>query len=113
MAYPKELSYDTLRSLGFASVGAAYTAVGTAFTRPVRLLKIVNTTDINILVSTNGTTDHDVVAANGFTLYDLTANKVRDEGAFFRSGLTIFVKREAGAPTSGNVYVTVIAGVPT
>jgi hypothetical protein len=111
MEYAKELTYDAIRTLGFAGIGVAYAAVGVAFTRPVRLMKIVNTTNQSLDVSLDGVTDHDIVPANSFTLYDLTTNKVRDEGAFFRVGRRVFVKSTSGvAPTSGSCYAVVIAG---
>lgn len=111
MAYPKELSYDDLRTLAFGGIGAAYAIVAAPFSRPVRLLKIVNTTNKNVTVSADGVSDNDIVPTNSFTLYDLTANKVRDEGAFFRVGHGVWVKSTDGvAPGSGAVYVVVIAG---
>lgn len=108
MAYPQELTFDTLRSAGFAAIGAAYAAVGTAFTRRIRLIKIANGTNAGVLISTDGVNDHDFVPANGFVLYDLTANKVRDDGAFLRQGITIFAMQAVGAPSSGTLYVTVL-----
>lgn len=108
MAYPQELTFDTLRSVAFGAIGAAYAAVGAAFTRPVRLIKVTNRTDADVLFSLDGTNDHDMIPSNGFTLYDLTANKVRDDGAFLRQGQNVYIKRVSGAPTSGSVYITII-----
>src|SRR5574340_251632 len=113
MAYPKELSYDTLRTLAFGGISGTYAIVGTVFSRPVRVIKIANTTDRTIVVSTDGATDMDILPTNTLTLYDLSTNKIRDEGAFFAQGKAIYVKRPAAEanPTVGAVYVTVIGGV--
>lgn len=111
MAYPKEVNYDPRRSLAFGGIGAAYAQVGTSFTRPVRLIKLVNTSNQAMDVSADGVVDHDILPANAFYLYDLTSNKVRDEGAFFRVGYGVWVKSTSGvAPTSGAVYAVVICG---
>jgi hypothetical protein len=111
MAYPKEVNYDARRDLGFAAIGAAYAAVGVPFTRPVRLIKLVNRTNQDMDVSANGVTDHDILPSNSFYLYDLSSNKIRDEGAFFKTGSGVWVKSTSGvAPTSGSVYAVVIAG---
>ena len=110
MAYPQELTFDTIRSVAFGGIGAAYAAVGAAFTRPVRLIKVSNATDAAVFFSLDGTNDQDFIPANGFILYDLTANKVRDDGAFLRQGQNVYIKRVSGAPTSGSVYITVIGG---
>lgn len=113
MGYPKELTYDTLRSLAFGGITGAYAIVGAVFSRPVRLLKIVNTTDRTIEVSTDGVTTEDILPTQTFVLYDLSTNKIRDEGAFFRQGKAIYVRRPAAEanPTSGSVHVVVIGGV--
>jgi hypothetical protein len=110
MAYTQELTFDTLRTAAFGAIGAAYAAVGTATTRPTRLIHISNGTDAGVLISFDGVNDHIFVPANGFTLYDLTANKVRDDGAFLRQGLTISARRAVGAPTSGTLYIGLIGG---
>jgi len=108
MAYPKKITFDTLRSAAFGAIGAAYAAVGDAFARPPRIIKISNATDADVFFSLDGTNDHDYISANGFVLYDLTANKVRDDGAFLAQGQNVYLKRVSGAPTSGAVYITVM-----
>ena len=112
MAYPKRLTYDTIRALGFAAISGTFAAIGGALAQPPRLIKIINDTDRDLEVSIDGTLVHDYVPVNAFTLYDLTANAVRDEGAFFREGITFFIRRLAAAtnPTAGNAYIVVIRG---
>ena len=102
--------FEDLRSLGFAGIGAAYAAVGTPLTHPIRILKIVNLSDIDLLVSFNGIDDKDIVPTKGFVLYDLSTNK-SDTGGYFEVpvGDRVYVKQEAAvAATAGSVYVTAI-----
>lgn len=98
---------EPLRSLAFGSVGASYTALGNPLEDPIINYKISNFTDANIIVSFDGVTDHDVVAANGFVLYDVQANHGKGLALALTEGAQVYVKRESGAPTTGNVYLTV------
>ena len=101
--------YEALRSLGFASIGVGYVAVGSAFSNPVRILKVTNFTDANLIISFNGIDDHDVVAANGFYLYDFGTNKSTSGGLLEQpAGERVYVRQEDVAPTLGNVYVTLV-----
>lgn len=102
------IRYEPLRSLGFAAISGAYAGVGAPFANPIRLLKVTNLTDENIIVSFDGITDHDVVAANGFFLYDYASNKSDQAGVLEQPvGTRLYVKAEAALPTEGNLYVTV------
>ena len=101
--------YEPLRSLGFGGISGTYAGVGLPFANPVRILKVTNFTDENILVSLNGIDDHDVVAANGFFLYDYASNKGSMAGLLEQpQGDRIYVKSESANPTVGNLYVTIV-----
>lgn len=101
--------FENLRSLLFSSISGSYAAVGGAFANPVRIVKVSNTTNANLLVSFNGTEDHDIVPANSFVLYDFTSNKANsaDYLQLAQNGL-VYVKQESSAPTSGTAYVTIV-----
>ena len=43
--------YEILRSLGFAAISGVYAGVGTPFANGVRILKVTNLTDANLLIS--------------------------------------------------------------
>lgn len=102
------LRFEPLRSLAFGSITGTYAGVGTPFVHPIRLLKVTNLTDENIIVSFDGITDHDVVAANGFFLYDYASNKADQAGVLEQSvGTRLYIKAESALPTLGNLYVTV------
>ena len=101
--------FDTMRSLGFASIGAGFMGVGTAFAFPVKLLKIVNLTNVNLIISYDGVNNQDIVTANGGVIYDVATNKADPAGSLQLSvGDRVYVMEETIAPTSGNVYVVVV-----
>lgn len=103
------VDYEPLRSLAFGSIGSNYVAVGTPFSHPVRVLKVTNLTDANLLVSFDGITNEDVVGAGGFYLYDFTSNRTDLGGGFEQPAYDqIYVKQESTAATKGTVYITVI-----
>jgi hypothetical protein len=101
--------YEPLRSVAFSDITANYEAVGLPFANPVRILKVTNLTEEDVLVSLNGIDDHDVVAANGFFLYDYSSNRSNAAGLLEQpQGDRIYVKAESTLPTTGNLYVTII-----
>lgn len=103
------VAWENLRSLGFASISGVYAGVGTPINNPGRVAKMHNTTDVNLFVSTNGIDNKDFIPAGGFWLYDFTANKSFEGAPLEVPAYTRFyVKQESGAPTSGNVYLTII-----
>ncbi len=103
--------FEALRSLAFGSISGSYAALGTKLLNPARIIKIVNTTDADVLISVDGTADHDIVPAGGFFLYDLTTNHAGNlQGFYFPQGTQFYVK-QVSAPTSGSVYLTVVYGL--
>lgn len=102
--------YEPLRSTAFGDITSTYVAIGLPFANPVRILKVTNNTDKNLLISLNGVDDHDIVVANGFFLYDYSSNKASTAGLLEQpQGDRIYVKAETiSLPTLGAVYVTVV-----
>jgi hypothetical protein len=102
--------YEPLRSADFSIISTTYTGVGLPFGNPVRILKVTNFTDQNIIVSINGVDDHDVVASNGFFLYDYASNKANTAGLLEQpQGDRLYVRSETDVlPTMGTLYVTVV-----
>jgi len=96
---------DPVRSLAFGAIVANYTGVGTAFSDPVRILRIQNLTDALLWISFDGVNNHEAMASNSFLLLDVTANKAREDGCYLPDGTRIYAKRNE-TPTSGDVYVT-------
>lgn len=105
----QRIRYEALRSLGNASIGASYTIVGTAFANPVRMLKIDNGTDANLIISFNGSTDHTFIPANSGMVLDYASNSELPIGKLDQAiGDAVYVKQESAAATSGTLYVTVV-----
>jgi|GEM_PF-729578 len=103
------IRFETLRSVDAADISADYEGVGLPFENPVRILKVTNLSNENILISFNGIDDNDIVAANGFFLYDYGTNKSSTGGLLEQSAFDrLYVKAEDSLPTTGTLYVTVI-----
>ncbi len=102
--------FDTLRTIDFGDISATYAIIGTPLSAPARIIKLVNLTNENALISTNGIDDHDIIPAGSFALYDVTTNKTEQGGAlFFAEGDRFYVKT-ATPPSEGGVSLTVIYG---
>lgn len=109
MAFNIIIRADGMRLLAAASIAAGYTAVGTLFDHPMRIIKLVNLTDATVIFSYDGVVDHEIVPPNGFTLYDFTTNQAQTAGAFIAKDTVMYVKR-SGVPTTGSVYVCAYYG---
>lgn len=69
---------------------------------------IVNTTDVLLTFSDDGVNDKFVLASGSHIIIDITTNNTTVGGSFTISqGQRIYVK---GAPTSGDVYLSVFYG---
>ena len=104
----KRVHSDTLRSLGFASISAAYAAVGSALTVNPRIICITNKTqgDMIFSLSSSNADGNLFIPAGSFKLFDLTANLVpgKDDNFEMAIGDQWYVK-QVTAPTSGAVYI--------
>jgi len=108
MAYGRRVEFEAVREAAFGAIGAAYTALGTALIDNARIISFYNTTDAEVYISFDGVTNHIRLASGTFQVFDLTANKVRDDGYFVANGTVIFQSRVAGAPTSGALWAEVV-----
>ena len=104
-----KVRYEELRSIGFASLSGAYVGVGAAFQHPLRLLKVNNVSDANLIISFDGITDMDFIAAQSAYVFDFSSNASETGGVFEQpAGQRFYVREESAAATEGSVYVTVI-----
>lgn len=107
----KKVYFDTLRSLGFASISGAYAAVGSALTQPARIVCFTNLTQGDMIFSTDNTnaTGQILVPAGSFKLYDLIANLIpgKDDAYCIAVGTQFYVK-QITAPVSGSVYIEIL-----
>lgn len=109
MAYGTRVTFEPVRELAAASIGAAYVKIGTPTIAHTRIVRIVNSTNADVYVSVDGVTNDLRVAASSFVLYDFSANLVQDDGLFLQQGTQFWVKEtSAGAPSTGEVWIEVI-----
>lgn len=109
MAKEIRLAAETLRSLAFGSIGAAYAGVGTRFNNPIRIFFAQNMTNASLMFSLDGVNDHFALPAGGFLLLDITGNKANSQGFYIAEESRLYVK-EIGNPTSGSVYLSLFYG---
>ena len=100
---------ETVRTLGFAAIGAAYMGVGTAISNPARMILVQNFTDTAMMFSFDGVNDHFPLYQYSQLVLDISGNKTSDDGFFLAEGQRLYV-REVVAPTLGDVYLTVFYG---
>jgi len=103
-------AFEPVKSLAFGSIGAAYMGVGTAFSKPIRILILQNLTDGIVWFSFDGVNDHVPLASISYIILDLTSNKGSGGGWFIDEGTRVYVKQLGAAPTSGSVYVSALYG---
>lgn len=68
--FTSRLAWEPLRSIDSATLSSTYAAVGGPLLYPSYICKLVNTSNVLVTVSINGTSDIDVAPANSFWLYD-------------------------------------------
>lgn len=108
-ANAQRMKWETLRSIAFGSISGTYAGIGSVLANPSRLIRIVNTTNVDVLISTDGTIDNDIIPAGGFILYDIMSNRSESAGVFvLDQGSRMYVKQASGAPASGSVYLVSI-----
>jgi len=96
---------DTVRALAHGSISGTYAAVGSPFNHNVRMMRLVNLTDGNMMFSDDGVNAKWPVPAGSFVLYDYTSNSHPVEVSMaYSKGTQIYVK-EITALTTGSVYV--------
>lgn len=109
MAYGTRVAFEAVREVAFGGIGAAYAAIGTGTLDHTRLFTVHNTTDKDIYLSFDGVTNDLRIASGSARVFDLTTNKVQDDGLFIRKGTIFYQKRTAmGAPTVGSVWIEVM-----
>jgi len=101
--------YDPLRSLAFGSISGTYAGVGSVFSNPVRIIKIWNNTNADLIISFDGVTDRDFIPAGAGQVIDYASNKSNQAGIMEQPAQErVYVKQASSAATSGSIYVTII-----
>ena len=107
MSYTRQLEYEVLRSLNTATA-TTFQAIGTPLLHPASIVKVVNLSDKDLLISVDGTNNHDICPANGYFLYDVTSDSPTESGSVFRKkGTQYYAKTTDAAAGTGLVYLVV------
>lgn len=93
---------EAIRETAFGDITASYVAVGTALTHDCFTLVIMNNTNANIYVSTDGVTNNKKFSSTSGRVYDYKTN---DE--YRKAGTTFYIKHDGSAPTSGAFWIEV------
>ena len=110
MGYGTRVGFEEIREIAFGSVTANYTLLGNPLTDYTRIILFNNGTNEHINISFDGITDHLRLANNSFKLFDLSTNKVSDDGWFLEKGSKIYIKYTSTLGTSGNFWSEVVFG---
>lgn len=98
---------DTLRSIDSATFTGSYQAVGTALTKPTRIVKFTNNSTVAVTISWDGTNDHEFLPAGSFLLIDVSSDK-ETSGIFEIGANTQFLVK--GSAGTGSVYISTYYG---
>lgn len=111
--FTNKAQVDTLRTLGFAGIGATFAPVGPPFGFQARIICFTNTTGSDVIFSMDGATDQLIVPAGSFKLFDITMNHrpVNMDDFVFSIGTQWYV-RYLSAPSAGSVYIEVVYAQP-
>ena len=96
-------SYEPIRSISATTFTGTYAAFGTPLLHSPFLIKVVNNSDSDILLSLDGSTDMDGCPAGGSFIYDFSSNQTGGVGA----GQQFYIR---GAVGSGLVWLVVMYG---
>lgn len=100
--------FDVLRMLSYSSISTSYTIVGKPITHSVRILKFLNTTDVDIAVSIDAIDIYDYIPAGSYALYDIAANSLNSNQFFLSASTSIYAASLTTNPTSGVFAITCI-----
>lgn len=101
MATRINCNWQPIRTIARAALTGTFQFFGSALTQRAKIIKIVNDTNAFIEVSTNGIDVQDVYPASSGTIWDVTANKLKTDGSFFRKNTQFRVRHNGTAPTTG------------
>lgn len=108
MTFKVVAQFDTIRTLAFGGISGTYAVVGAPLTVLGRIIVVVNSTNGNLFLSTDGVNNMIFVPASSFREYDLSANRNRTAEEFVLPISTQFYVKQSTAPTSGDVYIEVV-----
>lgn len=97
---------DALRSLNNGALSGAYASLGTAFGHSMRIIKLTNNTDGDLIISFGNDIDNEFLPAASFLLLDIATNHKLPDGALYFEQGTIVKVKESTATSTGDVYLS-------
>ena len=110
MSLAIRLMPETVRTVAFGAIGAAYIGVGTSLSNPARIFILQNYTDVTLWFSFDGINDHLPLLSNTQLVLDIASNKTNPQGFFASQGQRIYVKQYDAAASSGAVHLSTFYG---
>lgn len=102
----RAISADVVRSKSGNAIISSYTTLGSALTKPWRIMLAKNTTNKTIFLSEDGSTDHYEIPAGSSDSYDFQANARSGDHCHKKVGVQFYVRGTGGdLPTSGKVIL--------
>lgn len=96
----KQIMYQPMITTAASTLNGTYQLMFTV-SEPAIIVKCVNTSNVLITLSTDGSTDMDVAPSDSFFLYDIRTNHGREQQLAFKIGTNFYIKGAAGV---GNIY---------
>jgi len=103
----RRLAALTLSSFDAGTLTNAYQPVIAGISNECTIIRIINNSDVSIMISYDGVNDHDVILKDNDIVYNYQFNnQLPDTVAKAQKGMRIFVKYILGAAKRGNIYLT-------
>lgn len=102
---PEVLRFRVNPGNSYVAFQSGSPAANSPLTNPVRIIKFTNDTDLDLLISWDGTTDHDFIPANSFMLIDVASNKELSSSLYIAAQTQFYVKTVTGT-ASGTIYLS-------
>lgn len=109
MAFGTRVKFFPVGEVAFGGISGTYATLGSALTSHARIICFTNSTNADVYISADGVNNHLRLAAGSFKLFDFSTNRIQDDGLFVELGTQFYVK-QVSAPSSGSVWIEVIAG---
>jgi hypothetical protein len=107
MAFGTRVQFNPIGVVAFGALTGSYATFGAAMPGHARIIRFSNSTNADVLISSDGTTDNIRVAANSFILFDFSTNRIQDDGLFVQKGDQFYIKYVT-SPSSGAAWIEVI-----
>ena len=104
MSYSTQIDWEELRVFDAASLTGGYDAIGTPTENPAYKVKVVNNSNVDVIISKDGVTDIDVCPSYGFFLYEEGTVGLSGSKPAIPARTQFYLNGTAG---SGNIYLVI------